>query len=64
MLIPPFSAGQALREILFYYCYFLWILMPYGQCAMVYFDPPIKEIIIFQHIKIKCSRFMDTSKNF
>jgi len=30
--------------------------MPYGQCAMVYFDPPIKEIIIFQHIKVKCSR--------
>jgi len=29
--------------------------MPYGQCAMVYFDPPIKEIMIFQHIKIKCS---------
>jgi len=22
---------------------------------MVHFDPPIKEIIIFQHIKIKCS---------
>jgi len=29
--------------------------MPYGQSSMVYFDPPIKEIIIFQHIKIKCS---------
>jgi len=28
----------------------------YGQSSMVHFDPPIKEIIIFQHIKIKCSR--------
>jgi len=32
--------------------------MPYGQSSMVYFDPPIKEIIIFQHIKIKCSHFL------
>jgi len=55
MLIPPLSSGQALREIPCIYYYFLWILMPYGQSAMVYFDPPIKEIIIFQHIKIKCS---------
>jgi len=59
MLIPPLSAGQALREILFSYCYYLWILMPYGQSSMVYFDPPIKEIIIFQHIKIKCSPKME-----